>query len=677
VNNHSNCALKLFYIFSLLVCVIFSNVAYAQNVGISDDGATPNSNAMLDIVSPATGNGKGVLIPRITEAQRSTANAALAGGLLDNSGNLRGGAAQALLVYQTDGTEGFYYNTSTTATPNWVYIGTGGGSVTSITAGDGLAGGTITSTGTISMPNTGTAGTYTKVTTDAQGRVSSATTLADTDIPDLDAAKTTTGTFSTARIPNLDTAKITTGTFTDARIPDLNAAKITTGVLSATQGGLGTDVSAFTGLPYLSGGTSSEITITNAGRNIIDDADAATQRTTLGLGNIAIQNVTYTLQNANGTNGQFMQTNGAGSATWQTVTLPITGTTVAVGTGAAASSNGTAVGSAANGNTRATAIGYQANANNEGSSMGYQANAYLEGLAIGYKANGNNNCVAVGYTANGYCGTGPYSGAVSMGYRANSYSGNGKYSGGVAIGFSANARHNANENESGAVAVGFQANSFIRGAAVGWKAAGYNRGVAVGYLASGSNYGVGVGYKANAALGSYATAIGYMANGGGSKNFTLAKGAYSKCKRYNEEWKSSDGWDNKWGYGQVNFHGTTTTASATEIFLGGRTDEQFTLADNSAVTFQAMITGINTNTGDSSGWRCWGVIKRRSGAATTALIGAISLDAKTQGGLTTDPAFTADTANGSLKLQVTGVNANTCVWNAAVTYSETRQTAQQ
>lgn len=49
------------------------------------------------------------------------------------------------------------------------------GTVTSVTAGTGLSGGTITSTGTISMPNTGTAGTYSGVTTDAQGRVTAGT----------------------------------------------------------------------------------------------------------------------------------------------------------------------------------------------------------------------------------------------------------------------------------------------------------------------------------------------------------------------------------------------------------------------------------------------------------------------------------------------------------------------
>lgn len=49
------------------------------------------------------------------------------------------------------------------------------GTVTSVTAGTGLSGGTITTTGTIGLPNTGTAGTYSTVTTDAQGRVTSGT----------------------------------------------------------------------------------------------------------------------------------------------------------------------------------------------------------------------------------------------------------------------------------------------------------------------------------------------------------------------------------------------------------------------------------------------------------------------------------------------------------------------
>jgi hypothetical protein len=67
-------------------------------------------------------------------------------------------------------------------------------------------------------PNVGTAGTYTKVTTDAKGRVSSGTTLAAGDIPALDSSKITTGTFGSDRITgNFFTDRITgygTGTWT-------------------------------------------------------------------------------------------------------------------------------------------------------------------------------------------------------------------------------------------------------------------------------------------------------------------------------------------------------------------------------------------------------------------------------------------------------------------------------
>lgn len=48
---------------------------------------------------------------------------------------------------------------------------------------------TVSSTGVTTLKNTGTAGTYTKVTTDAAGRVSAGTTLSATDIPTLTSAK--------------------------------------------------------------------------------------------------------------------------------------------------------------------------------------------------------------------------------------------------------------------------------------------------------------------------------------------------------------------------------------------------------------------------------------------------------------------------------------------------------
>jgi hypothetical protein len=59
----------------------------------------------------------------------------------------------------------------------------------------------------LTLKNTGTAGVQSpKVTTDAQGRVISSAALAATDIPNLDAAKITTGTFGITQIPTGSTS---------------------------------------------------------------------------------------------------------------------------------------------------------------------------------------------------------------------------------------------------------------------------------------------------------------------------------------------------------------------------------------------------------------------------------------------------------------------------------------
>lgn len=65
---------------------------------------------------------------------------------------------------------------ATSATPAWAYVPSGDDAgVTSITAGEGLTGGTITSTGTIGLADSGvTAGMYNGLTVDRYGRVTAA-----------------------------------------------------------------------------------------------------------------------------------------------------------------------------------------------------------------------------------------------------------------------------------------------------------------------------------------------------------------------------------------------------------------------------------------------------------------------------------------------------------------------
>jgi len=72
-----------------------------------------------------------------------------------------------------------------------------------VTYTSGSFDGSANVTGTATLANSGaTAGTYTKVTTDAKGRVTSGTTLAASDIPNLDASKITSGIIDAARLPS-------------------------------------------------------------------------------------------------------------------------------------------------------------------------------------------------------------------------------------------------------------------------------------------------------------------------------------------------------------------------------------------------------------------------------------------------------------------------------------------
>ena len=71
-----------------------------------------------------------------------------------------------------------------------------------VTYTSGAFNGSANVTGAATLAAVGTAGTYTKVTTDAKGRVTSGTTLVAADIPSLDASKITTGTIDASRLPS-------------------------------------------------------------------------------------------------------------------------------------------------------------------------------------------------------------------------------------------------------------------------------------------------------------------------------------------------------------------------------------------------------------------------------------------------------------------------------------------
>lgn len=106
---------------SLLLTVLIAIGSYysasAQGMAINNSGSAADASAMLDVSSTS----KGILVPRMTQAQRD----AIAS------------PANGLMIYQTDGTSGFYYYNGS----SWTAIGgSGGGSPT------GAAGGALTGT---------------------------------------------------------------------------------------------------------------------------------------------------------------------------------------------------------------------------------------------------------------------------------------------------------------------------------------------------------------------------------------------------------------------------------------------------------------------------------------------------------------------------------------------------
>jgi len=134
-----NTTKQLSLVILLANCLLLTATGLAQNVGINGTGSVPNVVAGLDVDY----TDKGLLIPRVTLCQRTTPSCA--DGMLDGSGNLLA-AAQGLMVYQTDAGgygEGFYYNISTTVTPNWVkFFGGPSSGAWALTGNSGTTAGT-------------------------------------------------------------------------------------------------------------------------------------------------------------------------------------------------------------------------------------------------------------------------------------------------------------------------------------------------------------------------------------------------------------------------------------------------------------------------------------------------------------------------------------------------------
>ena len=91
--------MKKLTLIAIIVFTLFMQHAFAQSVGINDNNSEPETSAMLDVSSTS----KGFLAPRMTATQRGAITS----------------PATGLLVYQIDGTAGYYYYNGTA----WIQLG--------------------------------------------------------------------------------------------------------------------------------------------------------------------------------------------------------------------------------------------------------------------------------------------------------------------------------------------------------------------------------------------------------------------------------------------------------------------------------------------------------------------------------------------------------------------------
>lgn len=193
------------------------------DVTVGADAAT-----ILTLLKTVDGSGSGLdadLVEGMHAVSTNTVNSIVA---RDASGNFSAGTITAALSGNastvTNGiyTTGSYadpawitsinYSKLTGTIPTWNQNTTGSAakwttartlSFTGDATGSGSVDGSANVATALTLANSGvTAGTYTKITVDAKGRATSGTTLAASDIPNLDASKITTGVLDAARLPS-------------------------------------------------------------------------------------------------------------------------------------------------------------------------------------------------------------------------------------------------------------------------------------------------------------------------------------------------------------------------------------------------------------------------------------------------------------------------------------------
>ncbi len=259
---------RTFLLLATLILTLWGK-SFAQSVGINSDNSVPNTSAILDVKSTT----KGFLAPRMTATER---------------GNISNPAI-GLLVFQTDGTSGFYYYKGSSV---WEQIGGssgGSGTVTdvtgtapvvssggttpaiSITAATSSGAGSMSAADKTKLDGIATGATnYTHPTGDGNLHVPATST---TNTGNVLTAGATAGSLSweTPTIGTVTSINVSGGTtgLTSSGGPVTTSGTITLGgTLAVANGGTGTTNGSITGtsaLTFTAGGSNQNVTLTPSG----------------------------------------------------------------------------------------------------------------------------------------------------------------------------------------------------------------------------------------------------------------------------------------------------------------------------------------------------------------------------------------------------------------------------